>query len=739
MFTTFAGAPPRSPSTLSRSRRNQVARACDWCRVHRIKCDNNFPCYNCQNRGGQCSNEWTSEVRTLPHAFREIERLRLRVKELEEQAQKHDDTSSFATSPTSSPAVIDPLGEHGGSRKTWEGIYTRAAQSHQTQYYGPASSFYFISRMSSYLGTALQQPHFDHHMQPNSASRSFASPTSLKRDNLEETSIPTDGSTNGDYLTATQEDYFLDLFWQSYHCTLQIIEEAAFREHYKSLWLTSGTSRKPSALVDIVLALCMQYGVASVPRSNAATEPKLDVDSSDATIAGRWLYHRSQTLLACELENPSNTTLQCYIFSVYYLCSASFQNMAYSTLALAVRTAHILGLHLEPPADMPRNQRELRKRLWWTLYTLESKTCMKLGRPWSAHISQVSCSLPADDQELALLSDSNCASAQDVTWHTYSLQNTKLVLAARAIYIAFLDKCADILGAKDGTTLYSDPQTLEDCAEFLLSSVKCLQIWLQNLPKALKTKRKGTGEPFSTDRSPLEMELFAPLWLQRQRLLLELLYHNLTMNLYRPFICFSTESSSCLPFAKGNAISCVNHAIAITHIMDQMLTETKMLSGWHEAFQWQWNATLSMIGFILAYPLDPSTPSTRKAIDSAISVFQEFGNNFAIAASAAKVTRDLTFKADLLIDRFQGNLITPNPPSSNIVETLRISSSPNPSNTRDDSTGIGSQPDEGSFALIQNAVAGSMDLAFTVDSFNTLEPLWPASVNISGLWNFTQD
>lgn len=751
MFTTFAGAPPRSPSTPARSKRNQVTRACDWCRVHRIKCDNNFPCYNCQNRGGQCNNKWTSEVRTLPHALREIERLRLRVKELEEQPQKHDrsitkstallpsHSPSFAMSPTSSPARIDPLGEHGGSRKYWEGIYTRVAQSHQTQYYGPSSSLYFISRMSSYLGTALQQPHFDHHMQPNSASRSFASPTSLKRGNLEETSIPADGSTTGDYLTATQEDYFLDLFWQSYHCTLQIIEEAEFREHYKSLWLTSGTSRKPSALVDIVLALCMQYGVASVPRSNAATEPKLDVDSSDATIAGRWLYHRSQTLLTCELESPSITTLQCYIFSVYYLCSASFQNMAHSTLALATRTAHILGLHLEPPADMPRNQRELRKRLWWTLYTIESKTCMKLGRPWSAQISQVSCSLPADDQELALLSGSNCASAQDVTWLTYSLQNTKLVLAARAIYIAFYDKCADILGAKDGTIFYSDPQTLEDCAEFLLSSMKCLEIWLHNLPKALKTKRKGTGEPFSTDRSLLEMELFAPLWLRRQRLLLELLYHNLAMNLYRPFICFSTESSSCLPLAKGNAISCVNHAIAITHIMDQMLTETNMLSGWHEAYQWQWNATLSMIGFILAYPLDPSTPSTRKAIDSAISVFQEFGNNFAIAASAAKVTRDLTIKADLLIDRFQGNLVTPNPPSSNIVETLRISSSPNPSNTHDDSTGIGSQPDEESFALIQNAVAGSMDLAFTVDSFNTLEPLWSASDNTIGLWNFTQD
>ena len=162
-------------------------------------------------------------------------------------------------------------------------------------------------------------------MQPNPASRSFASPTSPKKGNLGETTIPTDSSTTGDYLTGTQEDYFLGLFWQSYHCTLQIIDEVAFREHYKSLWPTSGTSRNPSALV---LALCMQYGVAFVPRSSAAVEPKVDVDSNNATIAGRWLYRRSQTLLACELESPSITTLQCYIFSVYYLCSASFNNMA---------------------------------------------------------------------------------------------------------------------------------------------------------------------------------------------------------------------------------------------------------------------------------------------------------------------------------------------------------------------------------------------------------------------------
>lgn len=235
------------------------------------------------------------------------------------------------------------------------------------------------------------------------------------------------------------------------------------------------------------------------------------------------------------------------------------------------------------------------------------------------------------------------------------------------------------------------------------------------------------------------MELFAPLWLQRQRLLLELLYHNLAMNLYRLFITFSTESSSCLPLAKGNGISCVNHAIAITHIMHQMLTDTEMLSGWHEAFQWQWNATLSMIGFILAYPLFPSTPSTREAIDSAIGVFQKFGNNFAVAASAANVTRDLTIKADLLIDRFRGNMLTLNSPSSNNVDTLRTYSSPNSFSNHDDSAGIVAQLDEEPSAVVQNLAAGSMDLAFTVDSFNAFDPLCTATDNTSGSWNFTQD
>lgn len=297
--------------------------------------------------------------------------MRLQVKELEEQLKNQGASGNNSTwlpslptpsavSTTSAVTTLDTfdtMRDHGGNKKHWGGIHTSVSQARQTQYYGPPSQFYFIGEICSYLGTAFQQPHSDHHMQPNSASKSFASPTSSHKEggDVEQNQTITPLATNDNDLTRMQEDYFPGLFWQSYHCTMPILDETQFREHYESLWPVSGTSRKPSALVDIVLAICMQYGSSSIPRSDSdkITQPKVDVDSNDSQIAGRWFYRRCQTVIRHELESPSITTLQCHLLSVIYLCNASFQNMAHATLALAIRIGQTLGLHLEPPKHMP--------------------------------------------------------------------------------------------------------------------------------------------------------------------------------------------------------------------------------------------------------------------------------------------------------------------------------------------------------------------------------------------------
>ena len=67
-----------------------------------------------------------------------------------------------------------------------------------------------------------------------------------------------------------------------------MLDETEFTAYYKSLWTDSGdNSRKPSALVDIVLALCMQFGVTSLPQQ---AEPGVETNMRDAAIAGRRLY-----------------------------------------------------------------------------------------------------------------------------------------------------------------------------------------------------------------------------------------------------------------------------------------------------------------------------------------------------------------------------------------------------------------------------------------------------------------
>ncbi|KAK3684121.1 fungal-specific transcription factor domain-containing protein [Podospora appendiculata] len=652
MFTTFVGTSGSNPSSAGESlsrkaapppppppprpRRSQVPRACDWCRVHRVKCDSNRPCNNCRSRGVPCSNNSASEVRTLPLAFREIERLRQRVQELEieleNRGQPHEpklDNLNNQDHHDGQRAVANHMG----------GIYMSTTHMPQKQWFGPSSLFYFIDRMHSYLAVVLHQPLMpaEEHTDDNHANNKPLS-EDHGSDASDHPGPEPDNTDAPRFLTAAEEEHFLGLFWELYHCSMQIVDEASFKAHYSTLWRQDKTSRRPSALVDIILALCMQC--EGIP-SRAAH------------------YDRCQALLLPELESPTLATLQCQLFSVIWQCCASLQNMAHATLALAMRTAHMLGLHIDPQSGgaMTRPERELRRRLWWTLYAVESKTCMKLGRPWSAPLSESTCALPADDDQLCGTYMSQSAGRLrdgGVTWLSYTVQNTKLVLAARQVYVTFWQKCAVVVDG-GGRGFYEDVAALEDCAGFLEAGMKChLGVFVRDVPAGLKMARTGGGERFSTDRSPLAMDASEPVWLQRQRIFLELLYHNLTMNLYRPFICFRdsppvvSTGTVTSPVADRCAAACVSHAVALTHITHQVLVETALLDGWHEAFQWQWNAAMTTIGFLLAYPASPAAASARASVDLAVRSFEMFGSVFAVAVSAACVTRDLANKADFI-------------------------------------------------------------------------------------------
>ncbi|KAI0466495.1 fungal-specific transcription factor domain-containing protein [Xylaria cf. heliscus] len=724
--------PPR------RRKRSQVTRACDWCRVHRIKCDDYRPCSNCQTSGAQCSNNPSREINSLPHAFREIERLKQRIRELErdvEDKRMHgrypsavlQTAHTVASSPYSyvtpdaavaAPSTINNFsGGMVGNHQ--QGILICTTTPHRKAWYGQSSLHYFTNRLRDFIALALQQHITDHFIQPHSASLVFASPTGPIRD----TSIHHEGSGGSDMskkrecLTATQEEYFLSLFWQSYHTSLMILNEAEFKQHYRSLWAESKEKRKPSALVDIVIAVCIQYGKARDQGRGFASPAwhSEDVDVDDASIAGCWHYHQCQTLLACELECPSLSTLQCTILAVIWLYNASFQNTACSTLALAVNMAHVLGLHIPSTHGMVRREAEMRKRLWWAIYVLDAKINMGLGRPFLVHQFDMGFSLPDDDHDVAALSGSSFSPLDcEATWLSWNTHVIKLAVAARSIYAAFNSKYVD-LSADENLG------TREASATFLAEQMKYLDSWVKAIPMTLKIGRKGDGYPFSTDCSPLDMEQFAPSWVQHQRLTLELLYHNLSVTLWRPYVLYKLTPASTMrkhspTMVELCAKNCANHALALTHIMRQVLTTTDILAGWYEAFQWQWNCAITLVGFAFTCAAQPLSRQVQNAIVMAIEVFDIFGRSFAAGASAANVMRKLKGLIDNTASHFERRREENTEPFSRVHMMMPQTEEEEKLVAGCELIGAGSlELDSEAIAAMQEILSGSLDLDSTLD------------------------
>ncbi|KAI0428684.1 fungal-specific transcription factor domain-containing protein [Xylaria sp. FL1042] len=750
MYTTFStrdadvaglGQPPEAPAPPERSRRKraQVARACDWCRVHRVRCNSTHPCSRCIERGGECTVQGKTNLHTTPQAYRTIERLEKRVRELEQELENYRSATapvgSFHASPDTPASRPLSSSERDGSFKAsgchqegncgsavHEGIHIRTARSQYETWYGPGSLYYFIRRVNDFLNSTLRQSRSINQLLPDPESNLFEAPVQNGLSSQESQLSPTAGNSlatnTGGTLPPTQEEYFIGLYWQSYHTTLFALDETAFKEHYRSLWTTTSRERKPSALVDIVIALCIQYGMGSKSSlGHGCASASTESHSRDLIIAGRWYFQRCQALLASQLESPTLTTLQCQILSAAYLCSGCFPNMADSTCALAVRTAYMLGLHLEPPIDIPKRQREIRKRLWWALYIQDSKFSMKLGRPFLLNPPNATCKLPADDREEALSSGSFFTPIGDgVTWLTFNVENIKLFRSFREAYNGFYKGPGAVSIFIDQAGKCAS-KCVESQAEFMVSYMERIEDWVKGVPETLTTKRSGDGIQFSTDGSSLEIEEFASLWLQRQRLLLELTYHHLSVNLLRPFIRFSIWSAD-TPLADKYATQCAAHAITLTQAMHHVIESTAILKGWNEAFQWQWNATMSLVGFVFAYPSHPLSPAVRNAIDLSVAVFETFVGSLAAAVKAVTITRDLSAQADMLTKQ------TPDIESS--APTQPELSLPFGDLRLDFENITSNISEEMSTGTLHGLLCQSMDLAYSVDAQHFEMLPWPS-------------
>jgi len=506
----------------------------------------------------------------------------------------------------------------------------------------------FKDRMSSFFNAVLHRPLPEDMLRPRAKNKALS--LCIEQPMGQES---TDRNLTS-YLSRTQQEYFLSVYWQLCHCTTPIIHENKVRERFDSLWSESSSGdaeRQPCALVDIILAVSMQRAANFLPRDMGIHRTKREADTQDASVAGRSYFQRCQAAIIRDLEEPSLATLQCVVLSIVYLNNASLQNTAYQLLGLAARIAYALDADERLSSQLSVAEQELRRRIWWLLHTLDFEQFIDFGRPCAMERSRGK-QYSDDCLEVAGLSRECSSPVKEVTSLSFFVQLSKLFDTARTVYTTYHKKLQKLDPSGPTKHIYEDARNLERCAAILPECLEPLRVWMENLPTGLQMRRKRNGKPFSTDGTPVDLESGLALWLQRNRLCLETFYHKIVTGLYSFFISFSQDRQSSTPLTKDCAVSCVNHAIAMTGIIHQVLIESDIINGWYDAYYLQWDATLSMLGFMFAHPSDPLTLAASRMLEVAISIFDILGTKFSPATRAADLTREMKSSAIHRIAQF---------------------------------------------------------------------------------------
>ena len=124
--------------------------------------------------------------------------------------------------------------------------------------------------------------------------------------------------------------------------------------------------------------------------------------------------------------------------------------------------------------------------------------------------------------------------------------------------------------------------------------------------------------------------------------------------LQRPFICFPRDlnlSQVHQPQTDQHTRSALQHAVVMTVIIHEVCFNIDALLGWPEILQPLWNATVTILAFILANPLCQRSSEARSTIAKVSSVFEAFASNDSLAARANEVTRFLSSRLDEILAR----------------------------------------------------------------------------------------
>ncbi|KAM0224053.1 hypothetical protein ACHAQD_002418 [Fusarium lateritium] len=395
--------------------------------------------------------------------------------------------------------------------------------------------------------------------------------------------LTTSLATNGFY--SKRANTFIEGYFGGIHYVHPLIDKEDFLSRADDLW--RGTNCSDIHFIALYLSV---LSLGALTR----TWNESSLDGLNRFQWSRKLFAECQTLLD-EIQFSSQIeTIQCFYVMVKICQNELNPNLAYIYLGWAIRSCLAAGMNRETPSPNAKNCISM-SRIWWGIYSLEIEMSFLLGRPDTLGQDEYHnrSMPPIDDSEYAIIS---------------SMVQFGRIMRKVSIGI-----------------YHSQLPTLETIS-LACEIEREMDIWVDSLPQ-----RRGAS-------------LRDPDWRRKQRLVLDLRYHNVRMLLFRPFVTQCARESSQLPAELMTAVDkCISSAKkTIETVYEAYKVHTYFRTCSQKDTRW-YNTTYITIAasVLLLYESrtkERSATSNLPLIETAIEILEVMDESI-VARNAAEVIR----------------------------------------------------------------------------------------------------
>lgn len=616
-------------TSTTRVRRARTARACDSCRKHRIKCGEQRPCQYCSRTGKSCitTPQLHSQFSSRPNVVKDDG-----YQWLEQDIIMPDNNSGDENFIPPSPFLAASQGPSSSDQATYSDIPLMTGTTATTPRIDDNDA-------ATQLAPEIQK--FFHACWQSSLPASSSTAPDSPFLQLPSPDLPGDEcSINMSPLSERQRSYYIHCFRHDCHLVFPIIGERNLAE-LTAASLAPITSHKSSiigAFVDAMTALGIQHthqtgvnqrvlGLQQQPCATGDSSPK----PATAAWPGFEYFCSSRSRLRND-PHHSLESLQCHVLLVHYLINGQAYRDAYNLVGITVRKAYAAKLHRVPPTHLPEPMRLERMHLWWMLFYLDSKCSLQLDMPAAIQKGLVTCPIPA---------------VEDLARHVFTGADQLIicVYSNRLIHLANVMANAAANPSGDGNGDISS-NTLKQHVLRVSSTMKILDSWHKRLPENFNLSFPFSSY-FKAEILTIESKPNLPTWLQRQKAVLELAYHNACTLSLRDFLChpLANRKNATGDGDPGSAMilsqiqecitSAVEHSMKMIDLVFNLCSMSDVFYGWPEILQPLWNATITLMASIcIKSSLSCSGTEISDAITRAISIFNLFSMSDLTAISA---------------------------------------------------------------------------------------------------------